>query len=130
MGLESETGQGKIQIKLLRFRNIDFTVLQTGVVLFQPFNGKHFLPQRVTTYTRKTGGTITTQPQFKLTDGTNDLLAAGANMNANQGRYKNVVITTDRPATYSAPLKLVIGTAAAGTAPVFKGDIIIEGILV
>lgn len=120
----------RAQRKILTFKNVDFMDIDpASQELFQPFNGLSFIPTRVTTRTRTVTGVFVTQPQFKITDGTNDIVAAAANMNANAGRAKNLTVITDREATYAAPLTLTKTVAAAG-GTVFKGDIIIEGVLV
>lgn len=116
------------RIKILTFKHIDFAdITPASQTLFTPFNGKLFVPTRVVTRTRKVGGTITTQPQFKITDGTNDIVAAAANMNANEGRAKNLTVVVDRVVQYGSPLTLTKTVAAAGTNPVFTGDVVIEG---
>jgi hypothetical protein len=51
-------------------------------------------------------------------------------MNANEGRAKNLTVVVDRVVVYGAPLTLTKTVAAAGTNPVFKGDVIIEGYFV
>lgn len=122
--------QGDHKRKVLVFKNIDFTVTPASVILFTPFLGKLFFPTSVRTRTRTIGGTISTQPQFKITDGTNDIVAAATNMNANQGRGKLLTLVTDRIPDNSNPLTLTTTVAAAGTNPVFTGDIIVEGIII
>lgn len=109
--------------KVIDFVDIDPASLE----LFKPFNGKKFIVTKVTTRTRKVGGTVTTQPTFKITDGTNDIVATVAGMNAVEGRAKDLTVIVDRVVLYSAPLTLLKVVAAAGTLPVFTGDLLIEG---
>lgn len=116
------------RVKILTFKNIDFVDNSpASQELFKPFNGKVFIVTRVVTRTRTVSGTISTQPTFKITNGTNDIVATVAGLNAVQGRDKNLTVVVDYPATYSAPLTLTKVVAAAGTNPVMVGDLIIEG---
>jgi hypothetical protein len=123
--------RGDNRRKMIAIKDIDFVdITPTSEVLFKPFNGKSFIVTRVTVVTRTRTGTITTEPTAKLTDGTNDIVATVALTNTNQGRAKTLTIVTDRPVTYAAPLTLTKVVAAAGTNPVVRGDMYIEGILI
>lgn len=121
---------GNNKVKLIAVRNIDLvSISPASSVIFQPFNGKRFLVTQVKVVTKTRSGTITTEPVAKLTDGTNDIVAAVAVSNTNVGRAKSLTVVTDRLATYAAPLTLTKTVAAAGTNPVVTVDLFIEGYL-
>lgn len=116
------------RLKIMTFKDVDLVdITPASTELFKPFNGKTFIPTKIVVRTKKVTGTITTQPSFKITDGTNDIVAAAANANANQGRAKDLTVIVDREIGYAKPLTLTRTVAAAGTNPVFRVDIIVLG---
>lgn len=121
--------KGDSRAKFLAFKNIDMVQISpASAVLFTPFNGKLFVVTRVVTRTRTRTGTITTEPLAKLTDGTNDVVAAVAMTNTNAGRAKALTVISDRVVDHDHPLTLTKTVAAVGGA--IKMDLFIEGYLV
>lgn len=127
--LRSIGNKGDSRNKTLVFKNIDMKSTASDV-LFTPFNGKRFIVTRVVTRTRKRAGTIDTEPLAKLTDGTNDIVAAVAMTNVNEGRAKNLTVVTDRVVDHDHPLTLTRTVAVAGAGSNIKMDLHIEGFLV
>jgi hypothetical protein len=116
-------------IKIIKAYNVDLIVITPpNEILFTPFAGKTFVPTKIIAKTRKIVGTVTTPPQFKLTNGTADVLAAAALTTGVVGSPKATPITPTVPIDHTHPLTLVKTVAAAGST-VYKADLYIEGYL-
>lgn len=113
----------------LKFHNIDLVdITPASETLFVPFGDRVFVPTKLVVKTRKITGAVTTPPQFKLTNSSADVLAAGANTTGTVGYPKVVAITPVVPVTKDLPLTLTKTVAAAGST-VYKVDLYVEGYL-
>jgi hypothetical protein len=98
--------------------------LVTGDVIFRPPPGTTFKLMTAIYKKRTITGTVSDDPNAKLTNGTTDLVAAVDIVNTNA--YQNLVVVANNAViTHDAPLTLVISDAPAG-ATVWTYDLILE----
>lgn len=96
-------------------------------VLFTPYPGKRFIVRMVTVIADTITGTVSTPPQYKITNSVNDIVAAGAIAPTTQGAaLVNTVVVGNNVVENLKPLLLDKTVAAVG-GTAFKADLIIEG---
>jgi len=114
-------------VKLLNENMVDIS--PATIVLFTPFSGQVFIPLRIVARTKNVAGTVSTQPSFKITNGTVDVVPEDELASDTEGHFSVHNIEGEFIVDHDNPLKLVKTVAAAGTNPVFALDLFVEGIV-
>lgn len=115
---------------LLIKRNVNLNVTAAGsdTVFFKPFPGMKLVVTGVRTVTKRKTGTVTTAPQWKLTNTSVDIVAAAAQQNTTEGAAANLtVVTANNVVTNALPLTFVETVKQIGGTK-YTADIIVTGI--
>lgn len=101
-----------------------------GTLIFDPPPGREFKVARIYTRIRRIVGVVGTPPQFKLTNGTNDIMAAAAITGAGPAANGNIqeftaTVNANTKIDSANPLRLQITVAQVG-GTVYDFDVIVD----